>query len=170
MTDPRFSFELVEKYVRNRTFGVLTTIDRKGRPHSTGILYGVSPPESRFALFILTGNDYVKTKNVQRNPNVSLIITYPHHYLRFVPDNYVMFRGTAELVPFDDEDGTWAFQQKRILRMNEDTDPTEGGGFVFIKITPEPKVFCYGIGFGLMELRKAHTEGSYSVMIPEKRL
>ncbi len=40
------TFEYVEAAVRKKTFGVLTTIDGEGRPHSTGVLYGVSPPAS----------------------------------------------------------------------------------------------------------------------------
>lgn len=41
MAKDRFSFESVEKEVRKKTFGVLSTIDSKGRPHSTGIIFGV---------------------------------------------------------------------------------------------------------------------------------
>ena len=50
MDKKEFTFEFVEKHVRKKSFGILTTIDRKGRPHSTGIVYGVSPPESKFSL------------------------------------------------------------------------------------------------------------------------
>ncbi len=170
MNDSKFAFDLIERHVRKRTFGVFTTIDKKGRPHSTGILFGIAPPESKFTLFSMVGANYQKTKNVRRNPKVSLVVPFPHYYLRFVPDNYVMFRGNAELISFDDPDAQWAFQQSRILRMSLDTDATEAGGIAVIKINPEPKVFVYGLGYSLMELRSSHGEGSYSVMIPENRL
>jgi general stress protein 26 len=171
MNSNRFEFEFVEKEVRKRTFGVLTTIDSKGRPHSTGILYGVAPPVSKFALYMLSVENYEKVKNIRRNPKTSLVITFPHHYLRFVPANYVMFRGTSEIVAFDDDDGQWAFRQHRILRFNIASSKEETlRNAVFIKLVPEPTLFCYGLGMSLMEIRKSHETGSYKVKIPEARL
>ncbi|UCE09273.1 MAG: pyridoxamine 5'-phosphate oxidase family protein [Candidatus Thorarchaeota archaeon] len=169
MMEERFSFEFVEKQIRKKTFGVLSTIDKKGRPHSTGVLYGVSPPESSFALYVIVGEDYVKTKNVRRNPNVSLVVTFPHYWVRFAPAAYVRFRGTAEILPLDDPDGQWAFQQQRILRMAERTELSEDEAAVFIKINSEPTIFCYGLGLSLMEFRRTHTEAGYRVKIPENR-
>ena len=114
----RFTFEFVEKKVRKKTFGVLTTIDSKGRPHSTGIIYAVGSPEKHFALYSIVGEKYAKVRNIKRNPNVSLVVTFPHHWIRFAPASYVMFRGTAEILPDDDADGRWAMSQTRIERMN----------------------------------------------------
>jgi len=166
----RFSFEFVEKQVRKKTFGVITTIDSKGRPHSTGIIYAVGPPEKRFALFSIAGENYVKIRNIRRNPNVSLVVTFPHYWVRFAPASYVMFRGTAEILPDDDVDGRWAMSQTRIGRMNLQTDADElGVEFVYIKITPEPTIFCYGLGYGLMEQRGNHTNVGYKVTIPGDR-
>jgi general stress protein 26 len=165
-----FSFDFIEKEVRKKTFGVLTAIDSKGRPHSTGILYGVAPPESKFALYMLTVEEYAKVRHVKRNPNVSLVVTFPHYYVRFAPASYVMFRGAAELVPFNDSDAQWAFNQKRILKMNLGVDSDLLENAVFIKMNPEPTVYCYGVGFGIMELRGEHTAGDYKVTIPSNRL
>jgi nitroimidazol reductase NimA-like FMN-containing flavoprotein (pyridoxamine 5'-phosphate oxidase superfamily) len=167
----RFSFDTVEKAVRKKTFGVLSTIDSKGRPHSTGIIYGVSPPTSPFALYILVGENYAKVRNIKRNPSVSLVVTFPHYYVRFAPASYTMFRGTAEIVPFTDSDARWAMSQKRIQKMNLETDPEKAGTtMVFIKITPEPTIFCFGLGFGIMEMRGDHTNVGYKVIIPENRM
>jgi len=170
MVEERFSFDFLEKEIRKKTFGILTAIDSKDRPHSTGILYGVSPPASKFCFYIITDKKYAKTRYIKRNPNVSLVVTFPHYYIRFAPASYAMFRGTAEIAPFDDTDGRWAFQQKRILRMAAATDPEELADAVFIKLNPEPVVFCYGIGIGIVELRMAHTRGDYKVTIPAERL
>ena len=169
MTDRKYSFDLVERNVRKKTFGVLTTIDSKGRPHSTGIIYGVSPKESPFSLNILVGANSAKVRNIKQNPNVFLVVTFPHYWVRFVPANFVMFRGTAEIVPFDDADARWAMSQSRIGRMNLASDVPETE-IVFIKTSPEPTVFCYGLGMGLMELRGDHTNAAYKVRIPEDRL
>lgn len=162
-------FDLIEKQIRKKTFGVLTTIDSKGRPHSTGILYGVSPPESDFALYFMTMNQYKKVHNIQKNPMVSFVITFPHYYLRFVPDNYLMLRGTAEIHPFDDPDGQWAFQQKRILRMNMKVPHEVLRDAVFIKMRPEPTIFCFGVGYGLMDIARHMDEVMYKVTIPDVR-
>ena len=165
-----FTFEFIEKEVRKKTFGILTVIDSKGRPHSTGMLYGVSPPESKFALYMLTEEGYAKVRHIRRNPNVSVVVTFPHYYIRFAPASYVMFRGTAELVSLDDSDAQWAFSQKRILRMSQHLDSALLETALFVKINPEPIAFCYGVGIGVMELRNELTEGAYKVIIPSNRL
>ena len=166
----RFAFEFVEKKVRKKTFGVLTTIDTKGRPHSTGIVYAVESPEKPFALYSIVGEKYAKVRNIKRNPNVSLVVTFPHHWIRFAPASYVMFRGTAEILPDDDADGRWAMSQTRIGRMNLQTEAESiGTEIVYIKMTPEPTVFCFGVGYGLMELRGHIETAMYKVTIPEDR-
>ncbi|MGD9396454.1 MAG: pyridoxamine 5'-phosphate oxidase family protein [Candidatus Thorarchaeota archaeon] len=166
----RFNFEFVEKQVKKKTFGVLTTIDKKGRPHSTGIIYAVGPPEKPFALYSIVGANYVKVKNIKRNPNVSLVVTFPHYWIRFAPANYVMFRGTAEILPASDVDGRWAMSQTRVGRMNLQTEAESiGTELAYIKINPEPTVFCFGVGIGIMELRGDIENGAYKVTIPEDR-
>jgi len=165
-----FTFEFLEKEVRKKTFGILTAIDSKQRPHSTGMLYGVSPPESKFALYMLTDDGYAKVRHIRRNPNVSFVVIFPHYYIRFAPASYVMFRGAAELVPLDDSDAQWAFSQKRILRMSQRVEPELLKRALFIKMNPEATVFCYGVGIGIMELRNELNEGGYKVVIPSDRL
>jgi general stress protein 26 len=165
-----FTFDFIEEKVRKKSFGVLTTIDSKGRPHSTGIIYAVGPPEKPFALYSISGSQYAKVRNIKRNPNVSLVVTFPHYWIRFAPASYAMFRGTAEILPDNDVDGRWAMGQTRIGRMNLQTDADElGVEFAYIKLIPEPTVFCYGLGYSLMELRGNHTEASYKVTIPAER-
>ena len=166
----RFTFESVEKKVRKKIFGVLTTLDSKGRPHSTGIIYAVGSPEKPFALYSIVGASYAKVRNIKRNPNVSLVVTFPHYWVRFAPASYVMFRGTAEILPDSDEDGRWAMSQTRIGRMNLQTEAESiGTEFVHLKMTPEPTVFCFGVGYGLMELRGHFEKAMYKVTVPENR-
>jgi hypothetical protein len=165
---PAQTFDQIEAAVRKKTFGVFTSIDRKGRPHSTGVLYGVSPPASPFALFVLTRERYVKVRNVRMNPETTLVVTFPHRILSFVPASCVTFRGRTDVVPFADTDGRWALDQRRILRDNvasvsQVEDP------VFLKLTPEPKVWCYGLGIGLLEMSKDHVGLDYRVNIPAER-
>jgi hypothetical protein len=158
------SYEFVERAVRKKTFGVFTTVDPKGRPHSTGILYGVSPPSAPLAMYMLTMPHYIKVRNVEANPQTTLVVPFPHRILGFVPANCVTFRGHTEVVPLSDEHGRWAFARRRILRDNMKW--LEGSDAVFPKLTPDPKVNCYGLGISLREIRRNHTAGGYSVTIP----
>ena len=171
MTDSKYNFDFVENQVRKKTFGVLTTIDSKGWPHSTGIIYAVGPSGSPFALYFVTGEAHAKVRNIRGDPKVSLVVTFPHYWIRFVPASYVMFRGTAEVVPFENPDAQWAMNQTRIGRMNLQTEAdASGADYIFIKINPEPVIFCYGLGHGLMEMRGDHTNMGYKVTIPIERL
>ncbi len=117
---------------------------------------------------MLTLESYVKVRNVRANPDATLVVPFPHRLLSFVPANCVTFRGRAEIVPRTDPDGGWAFRQRRIRRDNAAW--LADAEAVFIKLTPEPKVLCYGLGIGLNRLRRRHTAGSYRTFIPPGRL
>lgn len=71
------NFEFVGKEIRKNTFGILSTIDQNGKSHSTGILYGVASPESKFLLYILTENNYKKVQNLKHNNSISFVIPFP---------------------------------------------------------------------------------------------
>ncbi len=111
------TFDLIEKYIRKKTFGILNTVSPRGRAHSTGILYGVSPLESKFSLYLITLKEYVKVRNIMNNPYISFVISFLQQYLRFVPSSCVYFQGTAKIVSFDHPEPQKVFNQKRILRM-----------------------------------------------------
>ena len=111
----------------------------------------------------------MKVRNILRNPEVSFLVPYPHHFLRFVPASCISFPGTAEIVPEDDAEARGAFQSSRILRMNlEEASGMENA--VFIKIRPKRRMHCYGVGFGLMEITRNPAEAGYSVEVPSDRL
>jgi len=173
MTKKVKNFEFIEKYIRKMTFGILTTVDKNGIPHSTGMLYGVSPPGAKFCLYCITEDNYKKVRNIKENPHVAFAIPYPHHLLRFVPSSCIQFSGTAELKPSDDSEGRNAFSANTILKSNlKEVDKGEIpiDKVVFIKIKPEKKIFCYGVGISLMKLARDHGSGMYSVEIPPERL
>jgi len=154
------------------TFGILSTLNKDGSPHSTGVLYAVSSPDSDFALYIVTSRKYKKTKNISNDPKVSFVIPFPHHFLRFVPSSTVTFYGEVEILPFEKhEELLLIFTEKRILRMiTMHLTDEEKKDYVFLKIKPSPKIHCYGLGYSLFKLRGSHSEGGYSVIIPEDRL
>lgn len=166
--NPR-DFRFIEAQLRKMTFGILSTVNPGGSLQTTGILYGVSPPGAGFRLYLLTDPSYLKVRNILRNPEVSFLVPYPHHFLRFVPASCISFSGTAEIVPEDDQEARGAFQSSRILRMNlEQTSSMEQA--VFIKIRPKRRMHCYGVGFGLMQMTRNPAEAGYSVEVPSDRL
>ena len=171
MKSKEFTFSFIEEMIRSKTFGVLTTLNSNNTPHTSGVLYGVSTPESIFELYIATSKKYRKTKNIIKNPSVSFLIPFPHHHLRFVPSGTVTIYGDAKIIPFDNEDILAIFSEKRILRLvTKNLNSEEMKDYVFIKIKPKPKILVYALGYSIWKLRGSHTEGGYSVRIPEKRL
>ncbi|MHA1966439.1 MAG: pyridoxamine 5'-phosphate oxidase family protein [Candidatus Hodarchaeales archaeon] len=175
MKKQEFSFSFIEKKVRSKTFGILTTLNGNGTPHSTGILYGVSPPSSKFFLYFLTAKKYKKVRNIRNNPYISFIIPFPHYYIRFVPSGTVTFNGKVSLLPPTEIKGSSEiksiFSRKRVLKLilkeieTQDTDL-----LTFGKIVPHSKVLCHSVGYNILKLRKGHKQGGYSVLIPPERL
>ncbi|MFW9989233.1 MAG: pyridoxamine 5'-phosphate oxidase family protein [Candidatus Odinarchaeota archaeon] len=166
------NFEFIEKEIRKKTFGIISTIDKNGHSHSTGVVYGVAPISSEFALYVLTDKNYKKVKNIENNNSVSFVIPFPHYFLRFVPASCVQFQGTAKIVLFSDKEAQESFRRgSKILRMNLQqvrNMPNKDEGAIFIKVIPNKKLFCYGVGIGIMKLRKDVESGSYFVKIPDK--
>ena len=171
MNENRFDFSFVEKQIRKKTFGILTTLNKDGTPHTTGILYGVSPPSSEFVLFCLTSKKYKKVKNIKRNPNISFLIPFPHYYIRFAPASTVMFNGICDFLPVDNPVVKEIFSKKRILRLiNNQIQRGDQENMTFLRIKPKAKVLCHGLGMNVFKMRKGHAKGGYSVKIPETRL
>ena len=170
MSDHKFNFELVERYIRKKTFGILTTADKDGKPHSVGMIYAVSSPNTTFSLYCITAKKSKKVKNIQENPNIAFVIPFPHHIFRFAPSSCIQFQGLAELLSLDNSEARLAFSGKKLLKMNikeaERLRKEQGSEAIFIKIKPHKKIYCYGIGIGLMEMRKDISAASYSVEIP----
>ncbi|MDF1539519.1 MAG: pyridoxamine 5'-phosphate oxidase family protein [Candidatus Thorarchaeota archaeon] len=137
-------FEYIEKQLRKKSFGVISTIDSKGRPHSTGVIYTIAPKPNPFHFYIVTGVEYRKAKYIEANPNVAFMVTFPHYWLRFVPANVVHFQGKADILPFEDSIGRESFMQNRISRMNLNTETDDE--IIFIRIKPSKKLNVYGLG------------------------
>ena len=171
MKRQEFDFSFVEKQIRKQTFGVLTTLNKDGTPHTTGILYGVSLPSSRFALYSLTSKKYKKVRNISQNPNISFLIPFPHYYIRFAPSSTVTLQGEAEFISIDEPGIQEIFTKKRVLRLIlKEIQKDESEELTFIRIRPNPKILCYGLGYNVFKLLKGHAHGAYSVRIPKNRL
>jgi len=89
--------------------------------------------------------------------------------LRSVPSSCIQIQGTAEILSLDDNEARLTFQRNKTLKSNFKQVDDSKNNVVFIKITPDEKIHCFGVGIKLMELKRAHTAGNYSVVIPSNR-
>lgn len=142
-----FTFEYVEKLLRTKNFGILSTVTDTGQPHSVGVVYGTSPQSAQpFSIYLLSRMTLKKVKNISNNPNVAFVVPFPHFFMRMIPPACIQFSGKAELISFEDPVARRAFQSSIVLRRSVMHNLSLGGENTFIRITPKNKIFFFGIG------------------------
>ena len=168
MKDKSFSVEYIEKKIRKKSFGILSTVSPKGWSQSSGVMYGSSTSSEPLKLYIITDKKYKKTQNIINNSHVSFVITFPRYYIRFAPASTIQFQATAKILPMTDKTALEIFKKKRILR--DLTDFTDDDyikdEFVFIELSPVKRYNCYGVGYSILELARNTEEATYQVEIP----
>jgi nitroimidazol reductase NimA-like FMN-containing flavoprotein (pyridoxamine 5'-phosphate oxidase superfamily) len=166
------SLELVLAEMRKRTFGILGTVSKDGRPHATGVAYGVSTPGDPLAIYILSDVGTKKARNIARNPNVSFVIPIPRMLLTMAPMSCIQFQGKARVLPADDSGAVKALSSTRIgrmmLKMARNVNETETGEkpVCFIMVIPDPVVHTYGVGVSLMQMRSHMGQARGKVELP----
>jgi Pyridoxamine 5'-phosphate oxidase len=155
--------------LRDHTFAVLSTADEEGRPDSAGVNYGISVTGSGPVIYVMTRRHLRKARNIARNPNVALVVPLSRRLLWFLPPATIQLRGRAELVEWSDEVGTAVFRTfwvgRRILDAYSASRRRGDDRVCFIKITPDPLVRTYMVGYGIWELRNRMEAGAASVII-----
>ena len=73
MSSLKISFEEVERTLRGHTFGTLSTIDRKNRSHSVGLIYAISDLGHPLRIYAMTQMKTRKVRNIKANPNARAI-------------------------------------------------------------------------------------------------
>lgn len=166
-----FSFDYIEKQLRKKNFGILSTVTREGRSHSVGVVYAMAPPDSPFCLYLITRPVLKKARNIHDNPNVSFVVPFPHYLFRSIPQSCIQFQGNAELLPIDDPVVVKAFQSSIVLKRSMEHSLRLGES-VFIRIVPDKRIFCFGIGANIWQLliRSQNKDlGNFHVIVPENR-
>jgi nitroimidazol reductase NimA-like FMN-containing flavoprotein (pyridoxamine 5'-phosphate oxidase superfamily) len=167
-TRPRISFQRILSELRKRDFAVLSTVDDRGRPHSVGVVYGVS--RRGLEIYVMTRKHLEKARNIARNPNVTMVVPLPRKVLWFMPPPCIQFHGRAEIVDRHDSGGTETFKTffmgRRILAMYEDLERREDNRTCFLRITLEPVVSTYMVGHSIWELRRRMEVGTEQVAVP----
>ena len=164
------TFDRVLSELRRRDFGVLSTVSPDGRPHSVGVVYGLSLPGRPFQLYVMTRRRLRKARNLAENPNVSFVVPLTRRLLWFLPPPCVQFQGRAEVVDRNDAGGTEVFRSfatgRRILSMYEDFARRGESGVCFLRITPDPTLSTYMVGHSIWELMRRMETGIERVRVP----
>jgi general stress protein 26 len=165
------TFQEVSRELARRTYGVLSTITNDGRPHSTGVLYAATSENEPLLLYVCSDKKSRKARNITRNPSISFTVPVSRRFLRFVPPSSIQFQGTAKLVSLD-ESIRRAFGRSLVLRQvlgAAESSLDEPDGSCFIRITPDPFIFTYGLGVSVMELAKNMGGAMGKVEVPSSR-
>lgn len=169
-----FSFDYVEKQLLKKTFGILTTVTPEGRPHSVGVVYAMALQSQQqfFCLYLITRPVLKKARNIHDNSNVSFVVPFPHYLFPSIPPRCIQFQGKAELLPIDDDPVVVkAFQRSIVLKRSMEHSLRLGES-IFIRIVPNKKIFCYGIGANLLKFlipSQNKNLGNFYVIVPENR-
>ncbi len=172
MTAQIVTFDMVLKELKRRNFGVLSTVTKDGRSHSAGVFYRVSPSTRPLEIYVMTRTKLKKARNIMANPNVSFVVPLRRHLLTFVPPPCIQFQGQAEIIDWKDEEGVQAFKAsfmgRTILNMYDDMYRRGDTSICYLRITPDPIIFTYGVGVSLWEMKRHMEVASSKVEIPEE--
>ncbi|OBC08047.1 hypothetical protein A5784_01050 [Mycobacterium sp. 852013-50091_SCH5140682] len=148
MTQQDTEFQHVERAIRQRTFGTLSTVSPRGLPQASGVIYAVSPPAQPLVLYVTTRTSTVKVAHIAQASAVAFVIPVPHRALPLFPPATVQFQATATILDSHDVAALAAFQStwfhRRILRA-EQRIVAETGDMCFIAIRPHHILSTYGI-------------------------
>ena len=170
--DRRPTFDLVLRQLRIHTFAVLSTVSGESRPHSVGVNYGVSRPARPFVVYVMTRRHLKKARNIAQNPSVSLVVPLTRRWLWFLPPPTVQLRGRAEILEWTDEEGTDVFRRfwigRRILNAYRRSHRGGETRICFLKITPDPVLETYMVGYSVWQIRRRMESGAAKVVIPSE--
>jgi nitroimidazol reductase NimA-like FMN-containing flavoprotein (pyridoxamine 5'-phosphate oxidase superfamily) len=171
--EARVTSKLVLRELRSHNFAVLSTVGEDGTPDSAGVNYGVTGPGRDLALYVMTRRHLKKARNIARNPLVSLVVPLPRRILQFVPPATMQLRGRAEILDWTDSEGTAVFRHfwmgRRILAGYEESRRRGETRVCFIRITLDPLVRTYAVGYSAWELRRHMESAAATVRIPASR-
>ena len=164
------SFDAVVHELRNRDFGVLSTVSDDERPHSAGVNYGVSRPGRPLAIYVMTRRHLKKARNIARNPQVALLVPLTRRLLWFLPPPSVSIEGLAEILAWDDAAGTLVFDSfflgRQILKRYRSAHIRGETRICFVRIIPDGEISTYMVGYPMWEMSKRMESGAAKVRVP----
>jgi len=108
------TFAYVEKLLRTKNFGVLTTITPVGKPHSVGVVYAVSPPSEPFCIYLMSRVALKKARNI--NNDLMFRLLYRSHIISLELSllHAFSFR-EKEFIPIDNPDAVKSIDLSSLL-------------------------------------------------------
>jgi general stress protein 26 len=162
--------DLVLGHLRKQNFAVLSTVGDDGKPGSAGVTYGMPRTGPGLAAHVMTRRHLQKARNIERNPNVSLVVPLTRRFAWFLPPPTIQLSGRAEILDWTDEEGTDVFRAfwlgRRILQAYQESHRRGETRTCFLKITLDPVISTYMVGCSVWELRKRVEAGEAKVIIP----
>jgi len=160
---------LILRQLRTHNFAVLSSVDEEGQPGSAGVNYGVSARDVDLAIYVMTRRHLQKTRNIQRNPRVALVVPLRRRWFGFLPPATIQLTGHAEILDEDDPAGCAVFRGfwmgRRILTAYTEAKRRGEMRICFLKITPDPVVRSYLVGYDIWELRSRMESGAAKVVV-----
>ena len=140
--------EKYRKQLKKNFWLVLSTVNEKKQPQSSVVVYQ-SDGEN---IYIQTGKITIKAKNSMKNNKISVTIPIRKNFVhKFIPapPAEIHFKGTAEILPFEDEYARKVFKKYLTHDLPEEIKSES----VWIKVTPSKRINTYGIGVKLWDMR-----------------
>jgi hypothetical protein len=117
----------------------------------------------------MTRRHLQKARNIARNPNVALVVPLTRRFLQFLPPATLQLSGQAEILDWSDAAGTAVFRRfwmgRRILDAYAESARRGETRICFLRVTPDPVVRTYMVGYGIWELRSRMESGAAKVVI-----
>jgi len=146
--------EVRDTIKKNRWLTISTT-SQKGVPQSSVVVYA----SDGHVIYVLTGKDTVKIRNIKKDNRVSVTIPFYknllHRMITLAPPAAISFRARAETLDISDRKAAGTY--RKVLKFDIPENILENG--VWIKLTPGTNATCHGVGVSLLDLKeplKAH--------------
>jgi hypothetical protein len=172
--EQRVTFDLVLAELRKHHFAVLSTVGDDGTPHAAGVSYGVAYAGRELVLYVMTRTHLRKARDIARNPRVALVVPVTLRFLWFLPPATIQLHGRAEILDWTDGPGTDVFGGfwigRRILEAYRESNRRGEGRICFLKITVDPVISTYMVGYSAWELRRRIETGAARVRVPTDQI
>lgn len=157
--DPARQLRAVRRVIARKSFCALATSSPASRSQVSGLLYAAVGLD----VYLLTGSDTVKVRNIRQNPRVAVCI--PVRTFPFAPPMVVQYQGTAELLAIDDPAIVPLLRAGRLKKITG-LGALELPGAVFVRVRPGRRITSYGIGVPILSLIRDVSSGVRIVEVP----
>lgn len=155
------------RVISKHNFCVLATQGRYG-PHAAGVGYF----NDGLDLYIPTGSETMKARNVARNPHVAVQISVPWPLIP-APPRSIQFRGKAEILPFDDTKAQEALKRAPLVlrlvlrRLAERSDTELFGENIWIRVRPAGHIETFMVGVPMTTVLRDEKKAILHFEVPQ---